>query len=564
LKRILSINQLILTILLVSAVSVAAAKSPIPLLGVDRNAPVTTKTGISLVYNASINDPSKHTIHIKLRIGDLNTQVLGLRFSEFWRSDALFKSLFDETHLNFAVTDDTGNKVESKETGKYAWQLTASGRSGLIVSYDVKVSLFHGERYESYIGSYFGMSYGSYIFCYPDGSQISSIRVTFLLPNGWISVAPWKRDATHYLVESVDHLLNSFVGFGCLDVVTREIMGTRIVIATYSSLANYPIKQEILTLSRQVQEQIIGAWKPDVPLGQIVSHSLSCFQYFLEVFGEFPEENLLVLILPPPISEGASRRNSFFLSTDVFARQRYQWVLPHEMFHMWNGNFIKMKTDNEKWFQEGFTQYYGYKALLRVGWWTKKEFDDELDSLWNTYRKEFVGTRFDVAITEGMKRYQETNDLYHFHHFICSRKSAMVAHLLDLTIINATQGKKSLDNVMRYVYERFGKTGARYGTEDIPKATNNAVGIDLTDFFRQYVFGSKELPRPVPESLSEVSTIRTNRYEYAPISLLAPSAVVAVLVVAVLGFYLIRRSARAKQAHKQRQSIKSETSVHIT
>ncbi|HEX8422809.1 MAG TPA: PDZ domain-containing protein, partial [Pyrinomonadaceae bacterium] len=72
-------------------------------------------------------------------------------------------------------------------------------------------------------------------------------------------------------------------------------------------------------------------------------------------------------------------------------------------------------------------------------------------------------------------------------------KGAIVGLLLDLEIRRRSAGAKSLDDVMRYLYNEFAKKNRNYTPEDFQRASEQMAGASLDDFFRRYVRGREEL-----------------------------------------------------------------------
>lgn len=71
-------------------------------------------------------------------------------------------------------------------------------------------------------------------------------------------------------------------------------------------------------------------------------------------------------------------------------------------------------------------------------------------------------------------------------------KGAIVGFLLDVRIRSATGGERSLDDVMRLAYQRYG--GERGFTPEEFRATVEEVaGADLTEWFRRAVASTEEL-----------------------------------------------------------------------
>jgi predicted metalloprotease with PDZ domain len=65
--------------------------------------------------------------------------------------------------------------------------------------------------------------------------------------------------------------------------------------------------------------------------------------------------------------------------------------------------------------------------------------------------------------------------------------------MLDITIRTASNGAKSLDDVMRYLYDEFYKKNRNFGPADFQKAAELMAGRSLQDFFDKYVAGEAEI-----------------------------------------------------------------------
>jgi predicted metalloprotease with PDZ domain len=72
-------------------------------------------------------------------------------------------------------------------------------------------------------------------------------------------------------------------------------------------------------------------------------------------------------------------------------------------------------------------------------------------------------------------------------------KGAILGLLIDLEIRRASNGTKSLDDVMRYLYNEFYKKDRNYSPEDFQKACEAMAGISLDTFFSKYVRAKDEL-----------------------------------------------------------------------
>jgi predicted metalloprotease with PDZ domain len=72
-------------------------------------------------------------------------------------------------------------------------------------------------------------------------------------------------------------------------------------------------------------------------------------------------------------------------------------------------------------------------------------------------------------------------------------KGQLVALLLDLEIRRRSDGRRSLDDVMRRLYAEFGKRDRNYTPADFQRAAEQEAGASLEEFFRRYVRGREEL-----------------------------------------------------------------------
>ncbi len=71
-------------------------------------------------------------------------------------------------------------------------------------------------------------------------------------------------------------------------------------------------------------------------------------------------------------------------------------------------------------------------------------------------------------------------------------KGELVSALLDLTIRRVTEGAKSLDDVVRLLWEEHGLTGRGMEEDAVERAVARIA--DVGDFFARYVEGTDPLP----------------------------------------------------------------------
>jgi predicted metalloprotease with PDZ domain len=73
-------------------------------------------------------------------------------------------------------------------------------------------------------------------------------------------------------------------------------------------------------------------------------------------------------------------------------------------------------------------------------------------------------------------------------------KGALVALALDLTLRSETGGRRSLDDVLRELWKRYGASGVGVPEDGFERLAGEVGGCDLTAFFDKAVRGTEDLP----------------------------------------------------------------------
>lgn len=187
-------------------------------------------------------------------------------------------------------------------------------------------------------------------------------------------------------------------------------------------------------------------------------------------------------------------------------------LFSHEYFHAWHVKRIKPAAFSPYdlsresytsllWLFEGFTSYYDDLMLLRSG---VIERDDYLKALAKTMSQVMRGTgRLKQSVADSSfdawtKYYRQDenapNAIVSYY-----TKGALVGLCLDLSIRAASQGKKSLDDVMRALWQTYGADFERHqrGLPDeqaFIALAERATGVKLRKLTELAVFGTSDLP----------------------------------------------------------------------
>jgi predicted metalloprotease with PDZ domain len=148
------------------------------------------------------------------------------------------------------------------------------------------------------------------------------------------------------------------------------------------------------------------------------------------------------------------------------------------------------------WMAEGFTSYYGNLALPRAGIGNASQYLESLSSTIRSLQRQ-PGRRRQTV--EQSSREVWSNSLSGVNpdsatvsYYV---KGEVIAFLLDARVRHATDGARSLDDVMRLAYQRY--AGARGYTEaEFAETAGEVAGVDLTDWFRRATASTEELDYP--------------------------------------------------------------------
>jgi predicted metalloprotease with PDZ domain len=189
---------------------------------------------------------------------------------------------------------------------------------------------------------------------------------------------------------------------------------------------------------------------------------------------------------------------------------RYRTLLAlasHEYFHAWNvkritpNAFVPYDLGRESytrllWAVEGITSYYDGLALVRTRRIAPESY---LELLGQTITRLLRGSgrlkqtveesSFDAWIKFYKPDENTPNAVVSYY-----TKGALVALALDLTIRRDTQGEKSLDDVMRALWERYGKTGVGVPEDGVEGTATEVSGLDLRTFFDRALRSTGDVP----------------------------------------------------------------------
>jgi len=241
----------------------------------------------------------------------------------------------------------------------------------------------------------------------------------------------------------------------------------------------------------------------------------------VNVFGEMPVSSYVNLILFDSTLSGASaleHQNSHLgaYSPFIVDHEFLPSITAHEIFHLWNvkrmrpADMTPYRYDRPQptpwlWVSEGITDYYADIVQLRGG------VIDTTHFLRLVREKigEVSSTRSVALEDASLNSWVRPTDGTHYIYY---EKGSLAGFMLDIMIRDASNNERSLDTVMRDVYQSTFKAGRGFTAEDWWNAVSKAAGRSFADFNTRYVDGREPYPWPTILPLAglrlNVDTIR--------------------------------------------------------
>ena len=395
------------------------------------------------------------------------------RFGTEWLYDGYGRYLQDMT-----VTGADGKTLVIEEIDKTQWAVETRDASPVTLHY--KALLNHDEREwhwgrdEAPYGQddcVFWPGYALFVV-----GEVNDIELCVDVPDNWSVSTPWER------IEPNGHR------FVCKD--QNDLMYAYLVLGEHSErlVRTEAETKVVLALGGPFK----GAMDEVEPVVTALLHVYS------GIFGGTPKDQLLLVANPYGNKEyrsgGVSRRSMSILVGDVLGEANRDFWLPliaRLVCYLWNGSYIDLRhgtgaisfKEQEYWFCAGFTQYYSEIVPVRLGLASEIDFLRNLERTWEAY----LSRQGELSIHEAGEDKSANRELVY-------DGGSLIAAALDLQIRSLTENRRSLDDVMKQMYRKFGLTGVPYTMNDVIRIVSRITGEDFKPFFSKYVTGTEQLP----------------------------------------------------------------------
>jgi predicted metalloprotease with PDZ domain len=450
-------------------------------------------------YTLFYNQPEKHSINIEVLVENIHTPSIEVQLPA-WRPGRYELANFAKNMSKLYAFDAKGNLLEVIKIKKDRWQVSTRGSTLVKLTYT-----YYAQQMDAG-GSWLDENqlYVNFINCmlYVEGRLQEECQVRLLLPDNYRIACGLEEKEKHVLYAKDYYQL----------VDSPMIAGNSLVHKSY--------KIDTTTFHIWVQGEADSLNWPQL---------LTDFRKFsavqMAMMGGFPckDYHFLLHWLPFQHYHGVEHQNSTVITLGPASQADVLYpellgISSHELFHTWNvirirpAELLPYDFTGENYFTTGFvaegiTTYYGDLFLARAGIFSTEMYFTELSKTLNRHfmaanqaSLSLLESSYDLWLdgyTAGVPGRKVS--IYH--------KGALAALILDLELRQLTSNARSLDDVMRYLWQHFGNMEKGYTLADYKKAVATVAGKDYNPYFEECIEGTGSLEKRLARALHYVGCL---------------------------------------------------------
>jgi len=387
------------------------------------------------------------------------------------------------------VTDEKGHVLAIQNPDSRGWRVSAPAGTKLTLSYRVLGDEEGLGFFAVNVRPHTVFVNGPAAFMYPDGRLLEPVKLKFDLPENWdVATAMEPGEKGEWKADGYDELLDHPIQLGKFERRSFTAEGIPFEAIFVSENEQYRPNmdeeaKQLSQLSRPAIRMMDGA--PFKKYFYLIHLSIGSF------------------------SGGLEHRSSTVLAVPNTSRLGLHELATHEFFHAWNVKQIRPKAlgpfdytkkvrEKDLWFSEGVTDYYAHRHSYQSG---LRSADEMVQMLGDQIAELQDGkTRKSKTLEQaGLEAWENgsmgTGDLSYY------TKGSVAGLVFDAAIRSATGGEKSLDDVMRLLFERHRLPKPGFGENEILSTMNEVSGADLTQLYQTVVQSTDEIPYEVLKKL---------------------------------------------------------------
>jgi predicted metalloprotease with PDZ domain len=463
-------------------------------------------------YKVSFQNPNTHYIDVVMTVTGVQKDSFDVKMP-IWIPGSYMVREFSRQVEGFHVEDETGNTVRFVKVRKNSWRVYGRKKKCVVhykvYSFELSVRTSYVDLDEAFIN-------GAATFMYTEETRNSGSTILIEPWNSWKLIStglPADKSGNAYsrVASGYDRLADSPILLGNHDTINF-------------TLNNIP-------------HQVAMVGKGNYDREKIRSDFYKITSACTDIFKENPNTDYTFFIHNTTSGGGGlehSNSCSLMAARSAYENEKsYLGLLSlaaHEYFHLWNVKRIRPAVlgpfdyDNEVyttqlWFFEGFTSFYDDLITRKLNYVSEQGYldiiKDNIQNLVNTPGDKIqpvAEASFDAWIKYYRPTENSKNSTVSYY-----TKGALLAMVVNLELLNATNGEKSLDDLMYYLYhEHFKKYNRGLTDQELLNAFNKVSASDFTQFFKKYIYGTQAIPFEKYLAYAGISLIRTDGMKTVP------------------------------------------------
>lgn len=441
------------------------------------------KAQVKIGFEVSFKEPQAHYAEVQMNISGLAKDYVDVKMP-VWTPGSYLVREFEKSVEGFTASA-SGKTLKVQKVRKNIWRVFSAKANNIKINY--RVYAFEISVRTPFIDESHAFLSPTGIFMHPEGMIKSPSTVKIIPFNTWSKVStgltPVAGQQFTYSAPDFDWLYDSPMEVGNQDTFEFMASGVRHEVAMYGG-GNYDKE------------------KLKVDMAKIVEQATA-------VYGENPNKYYLFIV--HNFNRGGGGLEHLNSTTLGATRNAYNTaagykgflsLVAHEYHHLWNVKRLRpvalgpFDYDNENyttnlWVAEGFTSYYENKYILRAGFDDANGFVNGLAAATATVLntpgakvQSAASSSYDAWIIGYRPNENSKNNSISYY-----SKGEVIGILMDLEIINATKGAKSLDDVMKAMYLQCKTLKRGYTDAEFKAMVEKISGISFTNFWEKYVNG---------------------------------------------------------------------------
>lgn len=442
-----------------------------------------------VLYKLSWDDPQSHLFDVEVTFRPKNRETL-LRLPA-WRPGRYLIQNYAANVRQWWAKNVHGKTLPVEKVDKSTWMIRSRPNEKVTFGYRFFAGVLDaGSSYLDEREAYFN---GTNLFVMVDEQRDSPVSLDLRVPDGWrVETQLSRDDKGKFHARNYDYLIDSPT-IVSPSLVTHEFeeSGCRVTLVFQNAENDDTARfvEPVRALVRNHIERFEG----------IPTRAYRFLYHYADLWHGVEHEDSCSITVKADEVRGALPGSEGF--------DHFLAITSHEFFHLWNvkrilpAAFLPYDYSKETytrllWAMEGITSYYGERTILTSGLWTRERYlrylAGEIGTLEAIPGRTFLSlaqASFDGWLQEPAQMHDKSNAWISFYN-----KGEIVAALLDLEIRRRTAGKRSLDDLMRTLWTRYGRKKKGMEEDAISRIAMSVSGSDFSDFFRRFVDGVEPLP----------------------------------------------------------------------